>query len=174
MPDKKPRISGKLDEALRLIAYGECEYLKDAADTAGVSREHLSRSLNKPHVQERMRELIRQRANTLGIATGLQTLQQLARSASNEDLRRIAAQDLMALGALPVPPAHGQSSGGAGQLPNGGTQLVINVVSHHPDSGLKGAIPGSTQSAKAEALEIAAPSQPMRSLAEGESDGEGG
>jgi hypothetical protein len=45
------RLSKRLRHALELIAAGDARTIKDAATLAGMTRENVSKSLRKPHVQ---------------------------------------------------------------------------------------------------------------------------
>jgi hypothetical protein len=59
---QKERISRRLRHALDLLASGDMRNIKDAADKAGLCREHLSRSMRKSHIQafiaQRTREIL--------------------------------------------------------------------------------------------------------------------
>lgn len=46
-----PRIPAKVRDACDLIADKQVTSIKEAAERVGLSREHLSRMLNRPHVQ---------------------------------------------------------------------------------------------------------------------------
>ncbi len=56
MTDKPKRISAKVRAAIDALVAGKVKTFTDAADNAGISREHLSRELSKPHVTEHMRQ----------------------------------------------------------------------------------------------------------------------
>lgn len=49
--EKKERISKRLVHAIELLVSGECRYQKDAAERANITREHLCKQLQKPHVR---------------------------------------------------------------------------------------------------------------------------
>ncbi len=51
VPDKIKPVSKRLRHALDLLQRGECKDIKAAAERVNMTREHLSRSLRKPHVQ---------------------------------------------------------------------------------------------------------------------------
>jgi hypothetical protein len=55
-PDKPTRISTKVRSAIAKMVSGDCKKITDAALVVGLSREHLSRELNKPHIAEFMRQ----------------------------------------------------------------------------------------------------------------------
>lgn len=68
-PGKVPRIPRKMRHALDRLADGRAPTIKSAAEQAGMSREWLSKSLNKLHVRqylearsERARELLKSQA----------------------------------------------------------------------------------------------------------------
>lgn len=50
-PGRKPRVSQAIKAACDLIAAGKHKRFEDVATAVGISREHLSRSLGKDHVQ---------------------------------------------------------------------------------------------------------------------------
>lgn len=53
VPDRAPRvrIPKRISQAIDLIASGDVKYQKDAAERVGLTAEHLSRMLAKPHVR---------------------------------------------------------------------------------------------------------------------------
>jgi hypothetical protein len=58
-PDKPRRISTKVRSAIQKMVSGDCKKITDAALVVGLSREHLSRELNKPHIAEFCQEVLR-------------------------------------------------------------------------------------------------------------------
>jgi hypothetical protein len=59
MTDKPKRISVKVRAAIDAMVDGTIKTVTAAADHAGLSREHLSRELSKPHVTEHLRQKIK-------------------------------------------------------------------------------------------------------------------
>ena len=57
---KPKRIPRKIANAIRLIETGEVKTVKAAAERVGLSREHLSISLGKPHIQAFLTQRSRQ------------------------------------------------------------------------------------------------------------------
>jgi hypothetical protein len=57
-PDKPKRISTKVRAAIEAMVNGEVKTIADAARSAGLCREHLSRELSKPHIAEHMRQRV--------------------------------------------------------------------------------------------------------------------
>ena len=55
-PDKPKRIAAKVRLAIAKLIAGDCKKVTDAAILVGLSREHLSRQLNKPYIAEFMRQ----------------------------------------------------------------------------------------------------------------------
>jgi hypothetical protein len=55
-PDKPKRISAKVRTAIAKMVAGDCKKITDAASLVGLSREHLSRELNKPHIAAFLRQ----------------------------------------------------------------------------------------------------------------------
>jgi hypothetical protein len=58
VPDKPRRISKKVRAAIDAMVTGDVKTIADAARGAGLSREHLSRELSKPHIAEHMRQRV--------------------------------------------------------------------------------------------------------------------
>jgi hypothetical protein len=52
------RISKKVRAGIEFMVMGDCKIIKDAAEKAGLSREHFTRELSKPHVAEYMRQKV--------------------------------------------------------------------------------------------------------------------
>jgi hypothetical protein len=67
---KPKRIPRKVLNAIRLIDAGECKTIKAAAERVGLSREHLSISLGKPHVQVFLAQRSRQTISWLVLRAG--------------------------------------------------------------------------------------------------------
>jgi hypothetical protein len=56
--DKPKPISKKVRTAIDAMVRGDCKTVTDAADRAGISREHLSRELSRPHIAEHLRQKV--------------------------------------------------------------------------------------------------------------------
>jgi hypothetical protein len=52
------RISAKVRSGIDAMVTGECKTIKDAAEKAGLSREHFTRELSKPHIAEHLRQKV--------------------------------------------------------------------------------------------------------------------
>jgi hypothetical protein len=52
------RISKKVRTAIEAMVSGQCKTIKDAAEKVGLSREHFTRELSKPHIAAYMREKV--------------------------------------------------------------------------------------------------------------------
>jgi hypothetical protein len=63
-PSGKPDVSPRLETALCTLVRTGCTQ-EQAAKAAGLRREHISRSLAKPHVRRRYEELLRERLFSL-------------------------------------------------------------------------------------------------------------
>jgi ribosome-binding protein aMBF1 (putative translation factor) len=57
-PDKPRRISKRVRSAIDALVAGDVKTISAAARSVGLSREHLSRELNKPHIAEFMRQKV--------------------------------------------------------------------------------------------------------------------
>lgn len=88
----KPRISAKLEAALEAFVTSDMTIAK-AAETAGLSREHFSRSLRKPHVQERVVQMLRSQL----VLHGAKAVESLSRNlnARSEYVQVMAASQLL-------------------------------------------------------------------------------
>src|SRR5258707_606858 len=58
VPDKPKRISKKVRSAIDALVAGDVKTIADAARSVGLSREHLSRELSRPHIAEHMRQRV--------------------------------------------------------------------------------------------------------------------
>lgn len=58
VPGKPKRISVKVRTAIDALVAGDVKTIVAAAQSAGLSREHLSRELSKPHIAEHMRQRV--------------------------------------------------------------------------------------------------------------------
>src|SRR5450631_4152528 len=52
------RISKKVRSGIEFMVSGDCKIIKHAAEKAGLTREHFTRELSKPHVAAYMREKV--------------------------------------------------------------------------------------------------------------------
>jgi hypothetical protein len=57
-PIAQRRISKKVRSGIEYMVSGDCKIIKDAAEKAGLTREHFTRELSKPHVAAYMREKV--------------------------------------------------------------------------------------------------------------------
>jgi hypothetical protein len=57
-PIAQHRISKKVRSGIEFMVMGDCKIIKDAAEKAGLTREHFTRELSKPHVAAYMREKV--------------------------------------------------------------------------------------------------------------------
>jgi hypothetical protein len=56
--DKPKRISAKVRAAIDALVTGDATTVTGAAEKAGLSREHLSRELSRPHIAEHLRQRV--------------------------------------------------------------------------------------------------------------------
>jgi hypothetical protein len=52
------RISKKVRSGIGYMVSGDCKIIKDAAEKVGLSREHFTRELSKPHIAAYLREKV--------------------------------------------------------------------------------------------------------------------
>jgi hypothetical protein len=57
-PIAQRRISKKVRTGIGFMVSGDCKTIKDAAEKVGLSREHFTRELSKPHIAAYMRERV--------------------------------------------------------------------------------------------------------------------
>ena len=119
MTDKPKRISVKVRAAIDAMVDGTAKTVTAAADHAGLSREHLSRELSKPHVTEHLRQKI-MRSLAVGAARAGAT--KLALLDSPNEMVRDRASSYV-LGLLGIVPESSPSDRSAVQQP--GLQIVI-------------------------------------------------
>jgi len=119
MTDKPMRISAKVRAAIDALVAGTVKTVTDAADHSGLSREHLSRELSKPHVTEHLRQKIK-RSLAVGAARAGVTKLALLDSA-NEMVRDRASSYV--LGLAGIAPEASSADRSSAMLP--GLQIVI-------------------------------------------------
>jgi len=56
--DPIKRISKKVCTGIDAMVSGQCKTIKEAAEKAGLSREHFTRELSKPHIAEHLRQKV--------------------------------------------------------------------------------------------------------------------
>jgi hypothetical protein len=57
-PIAQRRISKKVRSGIGFMVSGDCKIIRDAAEKVGLSREHFTRELSKPHIAAYMRERV--------------------------------------------------------------------------------------------------------------------
>jgi hypothetical protein len=119
MTDKPKRISAKVRAAVDAMVAGTAKTITDAADHAGISREHLSRELSKPHITEHLRQKIK-RSLAVGAARAGAT--KLALLDSPNEMVRDRASSFV-LGLIGIVPESSPADRSAVQQP--GLQIVI-------------------------------------------------
>ncbi|HEV2159565.1 hypothetical protein [Bradyrhizobium sp.] len=119
MSEKPKPISAKVRAAIDAMVAGDARTITDAAVKAGISREHLSRELSKPHVTEHLRQKIK-RSLAVGAARAGAT--KLALLDSPNEMVRDRASSYV-LGLIGIVPEASPVDRSAAQLP--GFQIVI-------------------------------------------------
>lgn len=89
------RLSPRLKQACDLLASGECRTIKAAAERVGLSREHLGRMLDRPHVQAFLTRDAR-KTIAMGIARASRRMVELV-DASSEHVSLDAAKHVLAI-----------------------------------------------------------------------------
>lgn len=102
MSERPKRISGKVRAAIEALVEGSCKTVTDAAAHAGISREHLSRELSRPHIAEHLRQRI-QRTLAVGAARAGATKLALLDSPNEMVRDRASSFILGTVGIVPEP-----------------------------------------------------------------------
>lgn len=105
---RKPWISAPVVRAIELLVTGECKTIKAAAKAAGISRENLSKALQRPHVDEYRVKRIHQaqRVHALRAAHRMGELL----DSDNAMVSYRSAEHLLATGAGVVKPSEGRGA----------------------------------------------------------------
>jgi hypothetical protein len=119
MTDKPKRISAKVRNAIEAMVAGTAKTITEAADHAGLSREHLSRELSKPHITEHLRQKIKRSLAVGAVRAGATKLALL--DSPNEMVRDRASS--FVLGLMGIVPESSPVDRAATQQP--GLQIVI-------------------------------------------------
>lgn len=109
------KISAKVHAALDALVHG-ARSITDAAQTAGMRREALSRALQKDHVQEELDRRVRDAMRRRGVKA-LATIEQLSDGARSEYVKLEASKDL-ANRAGYIPPK---------EPPSGDNVLIVRI-----------------------------------------------
>jgi hypothetical protein len=126
MTDKPKRISAKVRVAIDAMVAGTTKTITDAADHAGLSREHLSRELSKPHVTEHSRQKIKRSLAVGAARAGVTKLALL--DSPNEMVRDRASSYVLGLiGIVPEPSPTDRSAA---------LQPGLQIVIYSPDSAV--------------------------------------
>jgi hypothetical protein len=113
------RISKKVIAAIDVLVDGTAKTVTAAADHAGLSREHLSRELSKPHVTEHLRQKIKR---SLAVGAARAGVTKLALLDSPNEMVRDRASSYV-LGLIGIVPDSSPVDRSAIQQP--GLQIVI-------------------------------------------------
>jgi hypothetical protein len=119
MTDKPKRISAKVRNAIEAMVAGTAKTITEAADHAGLSREHLSRELSKPHITEHLRQKIKRSLAVGAVRAGATKLALL--DSPNEMVRDRASS--FVLGLMGIVPESSPVDRATTQQP--GLQIVI-------------------------------------------------
>ncbi|WP_441267987.1 hypothetical protein AB7G19_17125 [Bradyrhizobium sp. 215_C5_N1_1] len=123
-PQKPKPISARVRAAIDAMVTGDARTITDAADQAGLSREHLSRELSKPHITEHLRQKIKR---SLAVGAARASATKLALLDSPNEMVRDRASSFV-LGLIGVVPE-------AASAPLPGTAspgVVIQIITHDP------------------------------------------
>ena len=124
-PPVKPRpISKKVKAAIDAMVAGEAKTVTDAAKVAGLSREHLSRELGKPHIAEALRNKVLRNLAISAARAGAVKSELL--DSPNEMVRDRASTFVLGLAGIttesaPAAPASGRTPG-----------ICIQIISRDP------------------------------------------
>jgi hypothetical protein len=133
VPDKPRRISAKVRTAIDALVAGEAVTVTAAAEKAGLSREHLSRELSKPHVAEHLSQRVRRNLAVASARAG--AVKTMLLDSPNELVRDRASSFVLGLAGIkpdvtpPVQP--GRSPGVVIQIISQSAAPAI-VIDHEP------------------------------------------
>jgi hypothetical protein len=113
------RISKKVRAGIDAMVSGQCRTIKDAAEKAGLSREHFTRELSKPHIAEHLRQKVSRHLAIMATRAGFVKGELL--DSANEMVRDRASS--FVLGLAGIAPKDPNLRSGTGQTP--GMQIVI-------------------------------------------------
>ena len=102
MTDKPKRISAKVRAAIDAMVDGTARTVTAATEHVGLSREHLSRELGKPHITEHLRQKIK-RSLAVGAARAGVTKLALLDSPNEMVCDRASSYVLGLIGIVPEP-----------------------------------------------------------------------
>lgn len=121
VPAKEKSISKKVRAAIDAMVAGEVKTITDAATKAGISREHLSRELSRPHVTEHLRQRV---VRSLALASARAGATKIELLDSKNELVRDRASSFV-LGLVGIKPETSAAAHpGSQQVP--GLIIVIN------------------------------------------------
>jgi hypothetical protein len=104
----KVRISTLVREACELLASDQCRTITDAAKTLKCSREHLSKQLSKPHVQDYLAQAAKREISShIYRAARVKTA---LLNAESEKVRSEVASEIMGIGGIAAPKAGHQTN----------------------------------------------------------------
>jgi hypothetical protein len=117
----RERISRKVRQAIDEMVSGRAKTITAAAEAAGLSREHLSRELSRPHVAKHLRTKVDRHLEIVSAWAGAVKVDLL--DSSNEMVRDCASS--FVLGLAGIAPQTGQAPVAPGQTPG----VVIQIIS---------------------------------------------
>lgn len=134
-PQKPQPISKKIRAAIDAMVSGEAKTITDAAEKAGLSREHLSRELGRPHIAKLLQEKVARNLALSSARAGATKIDLLA--SANDMVRDRASSWLLELAGHSPNAAAGNHRGGG---PRAGwtidlsepTQAGLVIVVNHP------------------------------------------
>jgi hypothetical protein len=98
---KKPRITALVREACELIATGQVKTITGAAEVLNCSREHLSKQLNRSHVQDYLAREAKRKISASVYRAAHVKIDLL--DATSEKVRSEVASEIMAIGGIAAP-----------------------------------------------------------------------
>ena len=131
MADKSPRVSAKVKIAIDALVADKVRTITHAAEHAGLSREHLSRELSKPHVAEHMRQKVLRKLSVATAHAGSTKIALL--DCDNAMVRDRASSFILGIAGIspetaPAAPAHGQLPGLQIVIVSNGHQRIVADV----------------------------------------------
>ena len=121
--ERKRPIAKKIRVAIEAITSGEVKTITDAAEKAGITREHLSRELSKPHVAEFLRQ---KAARVVAIAAGRASARLVELiDADSEHVSAEMTKHTLAVAAI-KPASDGNINLNLGDVPRAGYVIILS------------------------------------------------
>ena len=97
-PDGPKRVTKRIRAAIDAMVFGEAQNITQAAKVAGLSREHLSKELNRPHISAFLQDKVRRNLAVNSAKAGATKVELL--DSENEMVRDRASSFVLGLAGI--------------------------------------------------------------------------